>query len=108
MDKTCIDIANDLSCRAMTALAIDEYNKDLQFIGYNINNPACSFNNQRQNRMIESELQMTPGTHLNQACANKPSNYYLGPWVNQFHIEKPPYKTEFALWTHPKNRNAHS
>ena len=103
MDQTCFDIADDLSCTAMTGLAMDEYNKNLQNISYNLVNPACPFMQKLADRGIEYDLQKRQSTHLNAACFNLPSNYYSGPWISQFNINKPPYEIRFDKWTNPKN-----
>jgi hypothetical protein len=102
MDNTCFEIADDISCDAMTILAKDEYSKNLQSMSYNLINPACDRMQKLADRGVEYDLQKRPGTHLNDACFNLPANYYNGPWVSQFNINKPPFDTKFDKWTRPK------
>ena len=102
MDKSCFDLADDLSCIAMIGLAKDEYSKNLQNISYNLINPACPMLQKLADRGIEYDLQKGPNTHLNAACFNLPANYYSGPWVSQFNINKPPFEIKFDTWTRPR------
>lgn len=102
MDQTCFDIADELSCSAMTELAYGEYSKNLQNISYNLVNPACERMQKVSDKGLEHDLQKRPSTHLNAACFNVSDNWYSGPWIQQFNINKPPYVVQFDKWTRPK------
>jgi hypothetical protein len=102
VEPSCINLADAMSCAAMTDLAKNEYMQNNINLAYQLVNPSCERYRQFADREIEYDLQKTQGTHLKKECFTLPTNNQSGKWVDQFDIRRPPFKAQFDKLTRPK------
>lgn len=100
-DSTCTNLADKLSCEAMSTLAKQEYFDNRIQELYLINNPACERYHSLADREQEHFLQKSLGISRN-VCFDKTPAFQQGAWENQY-IDMVNVPTFYEKWTRSKN-----
>lgn len=82
-DDTCMNVADDISCTAMTELAMKQYLQNQKGLLYQTNFPACERFLQLADREEEHRLQK-PLTTAKKMCFTKNDDYQAGEWTRMF------------------------
>lgn len=99
-ENQCWPEAANVSCDAMSELAIAETRRNAAFLGYQTLYPACQRFQELANRVEEHNLQKTPQL-LRKACFTKTPEFQEGPWKQQF-SELAWQQMRFDTWTRAK------
>ena len=84
----CREIANAMSCQAMTKLAKREFNNDLYMRSLTTTSPACIYYQSVKN--TDDEMRMLAGNGLSKnMCFNPNSFNKSGEWEKQFSVSTP-------------------
>jgi hypothetical protein len=115
----CSEVANQVSCSAMTELAKAEFYNNMTLLSYNVVYPVCERLQSLADRDMESYLLLTD-IQDSKTCFDMSPDYKKGPWIDQFKLykkehqfdnqkpydvryeERPSYDIRFDQWTRPK------
>ena len=86
--SSCMELADKMSCDAMTILAKDQVSRDFHTLTFASAHPACERYMEIADRAKELELQAGNGLAKN-LCFDPATWDKSGPWVDQFKIMRP-------------------
>lgn len=102
-EEPCAVTAANVSCEAMSELAIQEARRNSALLGYQTVYPACARFLELADRKEEHTLQK-PATFAKNYCFTKEPAFQEGPWQTQFQSIPLP-NVRFDTWTRAKGGN---
>jgi len=100
-DQSCMNLADEMSCSAMTELAKKEARADASICGYSLLHPVCNRLNTLSDRGLEYTLQAN-GIVSRNICFNPNVMIKAGEWEQQFDILKVNMPLVYDNMTRPR------